>query len=259
MSQPALLVASDLVVLLRVDGRDVRVLDGVSLALTSGTVADITGPSGSGKTTLLRALARLLPGATGLLTLEGVPAASITPTAWRTAVALLPQKPAIFSGTVAENLRVPWTLKARHGQQPPSDDALRSALTSVALDDVALDRDAARLSVGQQARVALLRVLLTRPKVLLLDEPDAALDDASSDAVGVLLGDFAAEGGAIVRVRHHRSDGLATERYLLQGGTLSAIPDNVPEPHFDHGSHGGTASVAARGPDPTSPAQEVAQ
>jgi len=237
MSQPALLVASDLVALVRADGREVRVLDGVSLALARGAIADITGPSGSGKTTFLRALARLLPEVNGSLTLDAVPATSITPAAWRTAVALLPQKPAIFSGSVAENLRVPWTLKARHGLQPPTDNALRAALDSVGLDDVALDRDAARLSVGQQARVALLRVLLTAPSVLLLDEPDAALDDVSSDAVGALLGEFAAAGGAIVRVRHHRSDGLATERYLLQGGALSVIPADVPEPQFDHGSH----------------------
>jgi len=232
MAQTALLVARDLVALLRVDGRNARVLDGVSLALAPGSIADITGPSGSGKTTLLRALARLLPEVTGSLTLGSVPAENITPTAWRAAVALLPQKPAIFSGSVAENLRVPWTLKERHGQQPPTDEVLAAALVSVGLDDVALDRDAARLSVGQQARVALLRVLLTGPRVLLLDEPDAALDDASSDAVGALLRDFVEAGGAIARVRHHRSDGLATQRYVLEGGTLDALPAGVPEPEF---------------------------
>jgi len=238
MVLPALLEARDLVALLRADGREVRVLDGVSLTLAPGAIADITGPSGSGKTTLLRALARLLPEVTGSLTLDATPADQMTPTAWRAAVALLPQKPAIFSGSVAENLRIPWSLKARHGQQPPEDAALRAALASVALDDIALDRDAARLSVGQQARIALLRVLLTRPRVLLLDEPDAALDDASSDAVGVLLREFTLAGGAIARVRHHRSDGLATERYLLQDGSLGAIPAGVPQPEFVHGSHG---------------------
>ena len=230
MSQPALLVASDLVVLLRADGREVRVLDGASFALAPGAIADITGPSGSGKTTLLRALARLLPHATGSLTLDSVPAEKFAPAAWRASVALLPQKPAIFSGSVAENLRLPWTLKVRHGMHAPADDVLRAALLGVALTDIDLGRDAARLSVGQQARVALLRVLLTGPRVLLLDEPDAALDDASSDAVGDRLREFAAAGGAIARVRHHRSDGLATGRYLLSAGTLTAIPaaEEVP-------------------------------
>lgn len=223
MVHPALLVARDLVATVRADGRETRVLDGVSLTLAPGAVADITGPSGSGKTTLLRALARLLPEATGTLSLDSVPAESITPSAWRAAVALLPQKPAIFSGSVAENLRLPWTLKIRHGEHAPTDEVLREALVGVALTDVDLNRDAARLSVGQQARVALLRVLLANPRVLLLDEPDAALDDASSDAVGLRLREFTEAGGAIARVRHHRSDGLATDRYLLSGGTLRLI------------------------------------
>ena len=239
-----LLFATDLVVLLRADDREVRVLDSVSLALAPGAIADITGPSGSGKTTLLRALARLLPEVTGSLTLDSVPAEQIAPSSWRASVALLPQKPAIFSGSVAENLRLPWTLKVRHGQTGPTDDALRDALLGVELTDVDLKRDAARLSVGQQARVALLRVLLTNPRVLLLDEPDAALDDASSDAVGARLREFADAGGAIARVRHHRSDGLATERYLLTGGALTAIAAGVPEPEFVHGSHGGLAPAA---------------
>ena len=234
MPEPALLAASDLVALLRVDGREVRVLDGVSFELEPGAIADITGPSGSGKTTFLRALARLLPEVTGSLSLAGTPAEQIAPSAWRNSVALLPQKPAIFSGSVAENLRIPWTLKVRHGASAPTDEALRLALLGVALTDVDLERDAARLSVGQQARVALLRVLLTGPRVLLLDEPDAALDDASADAVGARLREFADAGGAIARVRHHRSDGLATHRYLLSGGSLSAIPGGAPAPEFLH-------------------------
>jgi len=245
MAQPALLTASDLVALLRADGREVRVLDGVSLSLAPGDIADITGPSGSGKTTLLRALARLLPDATGSLTLNSVPAEKIPPSDWRASVALLPQKPAIFSGSVAENLRLPWTLKVRRALAAPSDDVLRAALLGVALTDIDLERDAARLSVGQQARVALLRVLLTGPRVLLLDEPDAALDDASSDAVGARLREFAEAGGAIARVRHHRSDGLATVRYVLSGGTLTELPPGVPEPAFDHGTHGGYAPAPA--------------
>ena len=223
MSDPALLLASDLVAILRAEDREVRVLDGVSLALARGAIADITGPSGSGKTTLLRALARLLPQVTGSLALNSVPAEKIAPSAWRASVALLPQKPAIYAGTVAANLRLPWTLKVRHGAHAPADAVLRAALDGVALTDVDLQRDAARLSVGQQARIALLRVLLTGPQVLLLDEPDAALDDASSDAVGVLLREFAQAGGAIARVRHHVSDGLASERYSLCAGALTEV------------------------------------
>ena len=213
--------ARDIVVVMPGDTGAVRVLDGVALALEAGAITDIVGPSGSGKTTLLRVLARLLPGATGELFLDDVPSERIAAPLWRSQVALLPQKPAIVPGDVRANLLLPWTLKVRHGQALPDTAHLDDALVGVGLADIALDRDAARLSVGQQARVALLRVLLTRPRVLLLDEPDAALDDASSEAVATLTRGFAQEGGAVARVRHHRTDGLAARRLHLETGRLT--------------------------------------
>ena len=215
-----LLHARDLVVVLPGDSADVRVLDGVSLDVAVGSVTDVIGPSGSGKTTLLRALARLLPTVTGELELEGVPAEKIAGPAWRTSVALLPQKPALIEGSVRDNLLRPWTLKVRHGQHAPDDETLAAALGDVALD-IALDRDVARLSVGQQSRIALMRTLLTRPRVLLLDEPDAALDEVSSAAVTALTREFAHDGGAVVRVRHHRTDEIADRRLRLVGGALT--------------------------------------
>ena len=214
-----LLQAHDLIVVLPGDSGDVRVLDGVSFGLEAGTVVDVTGPSGSGKTTLLRALARLLPDASGSLLLDGIPAEQIAATAWRADVALLPQKPAIVAGSVRDNLLLPWSLKVLHGHAAPDEAVLRAALDRVELD-AALDRDAARLSVGQQARVALVRTLLTAPRVLLLDEPDAALDELSSAAVGGLTREFAEKGGGVVRVRHHRTDNIAHRRLRLAGGTL---------------------------------------
>jgi putative ABC transport system ATP-binding protein len=205
------------------DGSRRRILDGVSLSLAAGEIVDVTGPSGSGKTTLLRALARLLPGATGELTLDSVSAEAIPAQRWRSLVALLPQKPAIVDGDVRANLLLPWTLKIRHGEPRPDETALIAALDRVGLSDVALNREAARLSVGQSARVALIRVLLTSPRVLLLDEPDAALDDDSAAAVGRYAAEHAAAGGAVLRVRHRSADGLATSRFILEGGTLTLV------------------------------------
>jgi len=224
----ALLDARDLRAELRADDGVRRVLDGVSLSLDPGDIVDVTGPSGSGKTTLLRALARLLPGASCDLSLDGAAAAQIEPQRWRALVALVPQKPAIVEGDVRANLLLPWTLKVRHGQLRPDDAALDAALARVGLAGVALDRDAARLSVGQAARVALVRVLLTSPRVLLLDEPDAALDDVSAEEVGCFAAEHASAGAAVVRVRHRSSDGRATRRFVLADGRLT--PGEVVAP-----------------------------
>lgn len=218
---PALLEARDLTVELAADARIVRVLDGVSLTLRPGDFVDVTGPSGAGKTTLLRALAHLLPNRSGGLWLKGKPSEEFDPAEWRMAVAMLPQRPALLPGLVLQNLTAPWRLKVRHGATPPDSDTLRREMDRLALSDVALDRDVTRLSVGQQARVALLRLLLTQPVVLLLDEPDAALDPHSASAVSEALRAFAAGGGAILRVRHRESDGSAHTRLKLAGGALT--------------------------------------
>lgn len=208
-----------------VDGRAVSVLDGVSLTLAPGDIAELRGPSGAGKTTLLRALARLLTDVGGELALGGQAAATIDPQVWRTRVALLPQRAALAPGTVAANLAFPFTLGVRKHAQAPSAGEFRAALDALGLADVSLERDARQLSVGQAARVALLRVLLTRPDVLLLDEPDASLDDASAARLSDATARFARDGGALVRVSHLRSDAAATRRLTLDGGRLEETGD----------------------------------
>ena len=203
------------------DSGPLRVLDGVNLAVSASTLVDVVGPSGAGKTTLLLALARLLPGVEGGLELEGRSAEAIDPREWRVRVAYLPQRSALLPGGVGDNLTLPWRLKVRAEGVSPSVEQLRAALDRVHLGDVGLDRDVARLSEGQAARVALLRTVLTHPRVLLLDEPDAALDDESAREVGLLTREFVDDGGAVVRVRHHRTDGLADRRLRLSGGALT--------------------------------------
>lgn len=204
-------------------GARVPLLDGAGLRLSAGEIVDLTGPSGSGKSTLLRVLARLLPGASVRLALDGRPAEAFSPQVWRTLVALQPQVPSLAPGTIADNLRSPWRLKVRAGLAPPSDDELRAALDRVHLADVALDREVSRLSVGQRARVALLRTVLTSPRVLLLDEPDASLDDASALEVAHLAEQFAADGGAVLRVRHRLGERRVDRVLRLEAGRLSEV------------------------------------
>ncbi|MCW2989031.1 MAG: hypothetical protein JWM24_1969, partial [Solirubrobacterales bacterium] len=139
------------------------VLDGVSAAIPAGAAA-IVGSSGSGKSTLLRLLDRLADPDSGEISYRGEPLDSYEPLALRRQVALVPQLPALLSGTVESNLRYAAGLA---GKELDASRSLRLA----GLDPEYAGRDVARLSVGEQQRAMLGRALAQQPQVLLLDEP----------------------------------------------------------------------------------------
>lgn len=204
------------------DSSKLRVLDGVDFSIAAGEIVDIVGASGSGKSTLLRVLALMDPFATGELSLLGKTSASYGPTRWRSLVTLLPQKPRLVQPTVQGALLLPWSLGIYADRQRPDGTSLREYLDAVGLEDVALDREVDRLSVGQQARVAFVRSVLAKPRVLMLDEADAALDAVSSAAVSSVTERFVSDGErAVVRVRHRETDGIANRRLRLAAGRLS--------------------------------------
>ena len=198
-------------------------LEDVSLSVAAGELVDVRGPSGCGKSTLLRALCRLLPRAGGELLLRGRPDSQVDGAAWRTQVCLAPQRVSLVSGSVRDNLLLPWTLRARRDAAPPADEELLGLLGRLGLGGVELARDASQLSGGQQARVALARVLATRPAVLVLDEVDAALDEESAERVRACVRSLVDEGLACVQVSHHVGDGAADAVVSLRAGRVTWI------------------------------------
>jgi len=212
--------AQHITVILTGDDGEFLAIDDVSLGVEAGEILDITGPSGSGKSTLLHALARQTTSFSGAMYLNEKPYLSYPPQIWRRLVALVQQKPILIEGSVADNLLLPWTLRTFAKETPPNLECLTEALESAHLGDIALDRTVDKLSVGQQARVAFLRTLLTNPEILLLDEADAALDDASALAIGELTSAFVDAGKGAIRVRHRADDGRATARLILKDGAL---------------------------------------
>jgi len=201
----------------------VDVLDGVDLHLASGEIVDLSGPSGTGKSTLLMSLSRLLPGVEGDLFLDGVSAVDVGPQEWRSRVALVPQRSILVPGTVRDNLRLGFGLGVAKGSGIPDDAEMIGMLGSVGLERIGLDRSVGKLSVGQASRVSLVRTLLTSPECLLLDEPDANLDEDASRLVSSVIRTFASGGGAALRVRHHRVVEDADRRMRLSTGTLQEV------------------------------------
>ncbi len=164
----------------------VEILQGVTLTARGGELTVIIGPSGGGKSTLVRLVNRLEEPDGGRILLDGVPVRSIDAIALRRRVALVPQKPFMFAGTVLFNLQ--RAFHYRGGAAPQMDEApLVETLELCRLDRDLLERDARTLSLGQQQRLSLARALLPAPEVLLLDEPTSALDRPTGDRLADTL------------------------------------------------------------------------
>lgn len=219
MADKSLLNVTDLVFRLGPEGPERR----VCFDLPSGGAVWVKGPSGAGKTTLLRVLAGLRPRTSGSLRLDGRSESDFGPAAWRRRVSFIPQKPVTLPGTVTDNLSLAFDFASARGVEYPADEAAH-LMTGLGLQADMLTSAAGSLSGGEQARVGLIRSLLTGPRVILADEPLAHLDAASREAVCRTLAGFTARTGAgVVFVSH---DPLVWPKELMEVGLESGSPDN---------------------------------
>ncbi len=166
-------------------------LDEVSLAIESGSRTSISGPSGSGKTLLLRALARLDPFDDGEVRFEGRRIAREAIPEYRSSVVYLHQRPALLASRVEEALRRPFLLNVHH-RRSFSRERIARLLEGLGRDESFLAKPVEELSGGESQLVALLRAVQLDPKVLLLDEPTAALDPQATAAVEALVNEWQA-------------------------------------------------------------------
>lgn len=175
------------------------------LDLEAGEAATLIGPSGSGKSTLLAAVAGLLRPTAGSIRLLGecwdeIPSAGRDRRRGRI-LGFVPQDAHLVPTlTVVENLRLAQYLAG----EPQVPERRRQALGALGLEGLA-DRRPATLSRGEKQRAAIARAVVNRPRLLLADEPTAALDDAAAAAVLELLAGAAAELGAALLVASHDS------------------------------------------------------
>jgi putative ABC transport system ATP-binding protein len=191
----------------------VQVLHDVDMTIEPGATA-LLGPSGSGKSTVLRLLNRLADPDRGVVRIDGDDVRSLDVLALRRRAVLVPQLPAPLPGTVAHNVRYGPSLLGR-------DADVGSLLDRAGLDASYADREAARLSVGEQQRVMFARALALEPEVLLLDEPTSALDETARDEVERTLGHLS-ESLSIVLVTHDRAQAerLTTRTVAIREGRV---------------------------------------
>lgn len=203
------------------------VFAGVDFAVKAGEFALVAGPSGGGKSSLLRLLSLMDAPSAGRLLLAGKDATAMTPEAFRRRVNLLQQTPVLQEDTIRRNLLLPFGLAVSRaeGQQPPDEAAMRQALDRFLLAGLDLDQGAMDCSVGQRQRLCLLRSLLVRPQVLLLDEPVSALDPESARVVMREVERVNMDDGvAVVCVTHHGYDPPAgATRWEVTAGTMRML------------------------------------
>lgn len=203
-------------------------LKSLNFEVQPGQALGVIGRSGSGKSSLAKALLGIWPAASGKIRLGGAELTQYDPDHLGRHVGYLPQNVVLLPGTVAENI-------ARMASHIDGEAVIAAAKRANAHDmiltlpdgyDTLLDGDQSRLSGGQRQRVALARALFGDPVLLILDEPNSALDAEGSQALNRTIKEFKAENKAVI-IMSHRPQAIAecdTLVVLDQGAAVSYGP-----------------------------------
>ncbi|MGW3086050.1 thiol reductant ABC exporter subunit CydD [Streptomyces sp. NPDC001108] len=215
-------------VTVRHEGRGTPSLDRASLVVDEGETVALVGPSGVGKSTLLDVVLGFTRPDEGRVRVGGVDLAELAPERWRERIAWVPQRPYLFAGTIAENVRL---------ARPDADDrAVAAALRDAGAQDFVaalpegartrIGEDGAGLSAGQRQRLALARAFLADRPVLLLDEPTASLDGETEAGIVEAVRRLA-EGRTVLLVVHRPALLAVADRVVRLIPDATALPERA--------------------------------
>ncbi len=208
------------------------ILRNVSFALLPGEILGVIGPSGSGKSTLARVAAGALPPDAGEVRIDGASFQDWEPESLALHIGYLPQNLSLLPGTIGENIS---RFAAVAGRAKSEVDALVIAAAKLAGAhdmvlqlpngyDTVIKTNGFELSTGQAQRVALARALFGDPKILILDEPNSALDTEGEDALGRAIAAAVARGAAVMVVAHRTAVLNNAHRLMvMQEGEISCV------------------------------------
>ncbi|PKM79616.1 MAG: ABC transporter ATP-binding protein [Firmicutes bacterium HGW-Firmicutes-13] len=179
-----------------------NILDIPELEIPSGKTICIVGESGGGKTTLIKLLNHLISCDTGEICYKGKNLKDLDPIELRREVVMLSQNPVIFPGTIKDNL----LMGLQFSEKPfVSDEELLRVLQTVKLNKN-LSAEASEMSGGEKQRLALARIILMDPEVLILDEPSSALDeDTENFIIDKVVSFIRAKKKTLIMVTHSRN------------------------------------------------------
>jgi subfamily B ATP-binding cassette protein MsbA len=198
-------------------------LHDVSLSMAPGEVVALVGPSGAGKTTLASLLPRFWDPTDGRITLDGIDVRDLTFADLRGAIGIVPQEPALFSGTVRENIAYA-AAAGPDGRAMPDDDVIVAAARAAhALEfierlpdgfETRVGERGVKLSGGQRQRLAIARVFLRDPAVVVLDEATSSLDTESERLIEVAMTDLL-QGRTTLIIAHRLSTVRRADRVVV--------------------------------------------
>ena len=201
-------------------GADEPVLDGISFTSLAGQTTAIIGSTGAGKTTLVNLVARLADPTAGEVLMDGVDIRQLSPDLLWSRIGLVPQRPYLFSGTVATNLR--------YGNPSASDDELWTALEIAQARsfveampgglDAPIHQGGTNVSGGQRQRLAIARAVVRRPEIYLFDDSFSALDLATDARLRAALAPVTADSTVIVVAQRVSTIRTADRILVLEDG-----------------------------------------
>ena len=209
----------------RYPGADAPVLHEVSFAARPGTTTAVVGSTGSGKTTLLSLVPRLADVTAGSLSIDGVDVRELDAQELVGRIGYVPQRPYLFSGTVASNLR--------HGRAGATDDELWSALEVAQAAgfvrampgglEAAVAQGGTNLSGGQRQRLAIARALVRRPEIYLFDDSFSALDVATDARLRAALAPVTERATVVIVAQRISTVTDADAIVVLDAGTIVGL------------------------------------
>ncbi len=193
-----------------------KVLDNINLTFEPNKLICIVGKSGAGKSSLMKLITRLYDPSEGQILIDSQDIKKVKLESLRSQIAVVPQTPIIFSGTVSENIRLarPDAIDSEVEEACRSADALKFILDLDQGFNTRLGQGGVNLSGGEIQRIAIARALIRKPKILLLDEPSSALDLESQSAIISTL-DRLKSNMTIILVGHHLKAMSKADRLII--------------------------------------------